>query len=189
MHDCYNDAIAGRIDLDMKSVLATLVLSTALVCAGCSTVYNVQYDYDRDADFSRFQTYHWLSAEESAESSSLDIKRVRKAVDNALASKGLRETSDNPDLLVSGELGAANVVSIKSRGHRQGYGRSSRVSSYNYEEGSLTLSFADGTSKELVWQGTANAEIDQVQTPEKREKLIDEAVTQMLKNFPPPRSK
>ena len=189
MHDCYNDAIAGRIDLDMKSVLAPLVLSMALVCVGCSAVYDVGYDYDRDVDFSRFQTYHWLPAEESADSDSLDIKRVRKAVDNVLASKGLRETSDSPDLLVSEELGAKDVVNIKTRGYRRGYGRSSRVSSYSYEEGSLTLSFADGTSKELVWQGTANAEIDQVQTPEKREKLIDEAVTQILRNFPPPRSR
>ena len=48
------------------------------------------------------------------------------------------------------------------------------------------MNFADAVSKELLWRGTANAEIDQVQTPEKREKLINEAVSQILKNFPPP---
>ena len=170
----------------MKPVLALLVLSTALVSAGCSSVYDVQYDYERDTDFSRFQTYHWLPAGESADSNSLDIKRIRKAVDHVLASKGLTEMSDNPDLLVYEQLGSKDVVNIKSRGFRRGYGRSSRVSSYNYEEGSLTLKFADATSQELVWQGTANAEIDQVRTPEEREKLINEAVTKILKNFPPP---
>jgi hypothetical protein len=169
----------------MKPVLALLVLSTVLVCAGCSAVYDVGYDYEGDTDFSRFQTYRWLPAEESADSDSLIVERIRKAVDNVLSSKGLTEMSGNADLLVYEQLGSKDVVNIKTRGYRRGYGRSSRVSSYNYEEGSLTLNFADATSKELVWQGTANAEIDQVRTPEKREKLINEAVTKILENFPP----
>jgi hypothetical protein len=43
----------------------------------------------------------------------------------------------------------------------------------------------DAESKELIWRGTAKAEIQNVDTPEKREKLINEAVEKILGKYPP----
>jgi hypothetical protein len=63
------------------------------------------------------------------------------------------------------------------------------VSAFQYEEGSLILDFVDPQTKQLIWRGSAKAEVDDVKTPEKREALIDEAVQKILKNFPPPSSK
>jgi len=44
-------------------------------------------------------------------------------------------------------------------------------------------------SKNLIWRGSAKAQTNTVKTPEKREKLITEAVQKILEKFPPPPSK
>ena len=37
----------------------------------------------------------------------------------------------------------------------------------------------------MIWRGVAKADVNEVNTPEKAEKLINEAVQEILKNFPP----
>jgi hypothetical protein len=47
----------------------------------------------------------------------------------------------------------------------------------------------DTKSKKLIWRGSANAEVQNVNTPEKSEKLINAAVKEILKKYPPSSSK
>ena len=54
------------------------------------------------------------------------------------------------------------------------------------EEGTLILDFVDTRSKKMIWRGSANADVSDATTPEKREKIIDDAVENILKYFPPP---
>ena len=63
------------------------------------------------------------------------------------------------------------------------------VSAYEFEEGSLILDFVDPESNKLIWRGSAKAQIDSVDTPEKREKLINAAVNEILGKYPPSSSK
>lgn len=56
---------------------------------------------------------------------------------------------------------------------------------YEYEEGSLILDFVDPKTKNLIWRGSGKAQVDSAMTPESRDKLINEAVAKILKNFPP----
>ena len=70
-------------------------------------------------------------------------------------------------------------------GYWGGYWGPGGTSTYEYEEGSLILDFVDAKSKKLIWRGAAKAEVNRVNTPEKAEKLISEAVQEILKNFPP----
>jgi hypothetical protein len=45
------------------------------------------------------------------------------------------------------------------------------------------LDFVDAKKKELVWRGTASGVID----PGKTAEQINEVITKMLENFPPPK--
>ena len=63
------------------------------------------------------------------------------------------------------------------------------VSEYRYEEGTLILDFMDAKTNKLIWRGAAKAEIDRVNTPGKKDKLIAEAVQKILKSFPPQNEK
>jgi hypothetical protein len=60
------------------------------------------------------------------------------------------------------------------------------INYYQYQEGTLILDFVEPFSKTLIWHGSARVAIDYANTPEKREKLIKEAMQKILQNYPPP---
>jgi hypothetical protein len=130
-----------------------------------------------------------MTVPEKADIDSNIVERVKKAVNAELQAKGLMMTSDNPDFLIAEHHGRKDIK-VDDWGY--GYGHSGMyltggpgVSTSEYEEGSLILDFVDAKSKKMIWRGVAKAEVQNVDTPEKKEKLINEAVQEILKNFPP----
>ena len=180
----------------MRSIKSICILFLLAAAAGCSTVYDVQFDYKQNTDFANLKTYNWLPVPEKTDIDSLDVVRVKKAVNAEMQAKGLRLAS-NPDFLIAEHLGKKEKVSVRDWGYDYGpyagywggYWGPGGVSTFQYEEGSLILDFVDPQTKQLIWRGSAKAEVDDMRTPEKREALIDEAVQKILKNFPPPSSK
>jgi hypothetical protein len=181
----------------MKAIRAIFVLFFIGFTISCSTIYGVQHDYDKQVDFTNLKTYDWMPIPEKAGIDTLSIQRVKKAVNAELKSKGLMKTSDNPDFLIPEHLGKKDKVQVTDWGYGYGpyggywggYWGPGGVSTYEYEEGSLILDFVDAKSEKMIWRGVAKAEIDNANTPEKKEKLTNEAVQEILKNFPPPSSK
>ena len=173
----------------MKAIHAFFVLFLMGFVVSCSTIYGVQYDYDKQADFNSLKTYDWMTVPEKADIDSLKVERVKKAVNAELQAKGLMMTSNNPDFLIAEHLGKKDKVQVTNWGYNYDqYGMDlgpQGVDTYQYEEGSLILDFVDAKSNKMIWRGVAKAEIDNVDTPEKKEKLINEAVQEILKNFPP----
>jgi hypothetical protein len=164
---------------------------------GCSTAYDISYDFDRAADFSGLRTYDWLPEPEKSEMSDLDLRRIQRAVGVALKDKGFIKSTSNPDFLVASHLGTKDKVNASAWGY--GYGPYRRywggywghggVSVYQYEEGTLILDFVLPDSKNLIWRGTAKSVVDNANTPDKRDKLINVAVQKILQQFPPNRRK
>jgi len=181
----------------MRLIKSLCMLVLLVAVAGCSTVYDVQFDYNTKTDFANLKTYNWLAVPDKADIDSLDAMRVQKAVNTEMQAKGLRLTSGIPDFLIAEHLGKKDKVSVRdwgydygpNAGYWGGYWGPGGVSTFQYEEGSLILDFVDPQTKQLIWRGSAKAEVDDVRTPEKREALINEAVQKILKNFPPPSSK
>ena len=177
----------------MKAIHAFLVIFLMGFVVSCSTIYGVQYDYDKQADFKNLKTYDWMTVPEKANIDSLKVERVKKAVNAELQAKGLKMTSNNPDFLIAEHLGKKDKVQVTNWGYD--YGRHDRywgeprgpvgISIHEYEEGSLILDFVDTKSKKMIWRGVAKTEVNNVDTPEKKEKLIGEAVQEILKKFPP----
>jgi len=173
----------------MKAIHAFFVLFLMGFVVSCSTIYGVQYDYDKQADFKSLKTYDWMTVPETANIDILNVERVKKAVNAELQAKGLMMTSNNPDFLIAEHLGKKDKVQVTNWGYNYDqYGMDlgpQGVDTYQYEEGSLILDFVDAKSKKMIWRGVAKAEINNTDTPEKTEKLINEAVQEILKNFPP----
>ncbi len=177
----------------MKTIHEFFILFLMGFVVSCSTIYGVQYDYDKQADFESLKTYDWMTVPEKANINSLNVERVKKAVNAELQAKGLMMTSNNPDFLIAEHLGKKDKVQVTNWGYD--YNRFDRywgeypgpvgVSIQEYEEGSLILDFVDAKSKKMIWRGIAKAVVNNVDTLEKKEKLINEAVHEILKNFPP----
>jgi hypothetical protein len=183
----------------MKFINPVFVLLFMCFTVSCATIYDVQYDYDKQANFESLKTYDWMTVPEKADIDSFAVERVKKAVNTELQARGLIMTSNNPDFLIAEHLGKKDKVQVTKLGYdynpyggywegysgpRGGYW-GPRTSTYEYEEGSLILDFVDGKSKKMIWRGAAKAEINTANTPEKREKLINETVQEILKHFPP----
>ena len=177
----------------MKAIKIFLVLFFIGFTVSCASIYDVKYDYDQQANFADLKTFDWMTVPEKANIDSLDVDRVKKAVSAELQAKGLMMNSNNPDFLIAEHLGSKDKVQITNwgydygprRGYRGGYWGPGGTTAYQYEEGSLILDFVDAKSKKMIWRGVAKADINNVDTPEKKEKLINEAVQEILKNFPP----
>jgi len=187
----------GKEGVIMKAIHTFWVLFFIGFTVSCASIYGVQYDYDKQVNFESLKTYDWLPIPEKATMDSLVVNRVKNAVNSELQAKGLTMTSNNPDFFIAEHLGKKDKVKVTNWGYgygsygryRGGYWGPQGVDTYQYEEGSLILDFVDAKSKKMIWRGVAKAQIDDTNTPEKSEKLIDEAVQEILKNFPPPSSK
>jgi hypothetical protein len=172
--------------------------------AGCAT-YTVNYDFDPEADFSRFKTYAW-SPSERLGVGELTAKRLRIAVNGEMATKGFGLDPENPDILVYMSAGKERRVDVEE----WEYGRNERdavggawypgrypfapdgrdrfevrrgVDTYEYEVGTLLIDVIDAHTNELIWRGTASGIVD----PGKTAEQIQDVVARMLVNFPPPK--
>jgi hypothetical protein len=54
-----------------------------------------------------------------------------------------------------------------------------------YDEGTLVLEIVEQESQKLIWSGSATDRVNFSLSPEKEEAEINEAVREILKDFPP----
>jgi len=182
----------------MKVINLILILFFGVVSVNHSKPYDITYNYDKQVDFAKIKTFSWMPVPDKANIDSFAVQRVKNAVNTQLKEKGFTMTSSNPDFLIAEHLGKEDKVQVDSWGYGYGgrgaywgggYGGPAGVSTYEYQEGSLILDFVDAKTKQLIWRGSAKAEVQNIRSPEKSEKVINKAVKMILKKFPPPPSK
>jgi len=166
----------------------------------------VRTDRAPAADFSRYETYAWVSpplgARQAAsqrggmwqsvpsgddrDAASLDAD-VRRAVDHELVRRGYAQAaSADADLIVDYRVGARRKELVdrpgeysryRAEGGRGGWGD---VWIGGYEEGELSVLVADAESRAWVWQGTATAVVN----PSLRAKRLPKAAAGIFEGFP-----
>jgi hypothetical protein len=181
----------NKIIMPLVFILCTITLTTA----GCAT-YTTHFDYDPDVRFAELKNYDWLSPTIRGQTiSELTVKRIKASTERQLIEKGYRMDTVNPDFLIAIHGGREKKVDLIDWGytyrgykhyHYGYYNRSHRIDIYEYQEGTLILDFVDAESRELIWRGSVTRVIDPNATPEKRERVINEAVAKILEKFPPP---
>lgn len=178
----------------MRSLKITTVLVLfILVFTSCSSV-RVATDYDRDVNFTQYQSYAFFKPGiDKAEISDLDKKRILRAIETEMQEKGFTK-SDNPDLLVSIFTKTKENVNIYNNNFAMGYGWGwhpwywgSGFNTVNRTtEGTLYVDLIDADKKELVWQGMGTAAL--AQDVDRKQKRINEIVEEILEKYPPSRN-
>ena len=172
------------------------LLMGVMLGVACSTV-SVSYDYDQDADFTKYQTYAWMpepqaspaDARAALQRNQLLDKRIQSAVNAQLPGKGLRLDADAPDLLLVYHTGVEEKVHVTDSGHR--FGRRYRgwggrnVTVTQYQEGTLIIDLVDARTNQLVFRTTGQAVLKDSPTPEEMDEQVKEAVTKMFEGYPP----
>jgi hypothetical protein len=195
-------------DSQLGNFTRTIVIVMAALVAGCSTI-ETSYDFDPKAKFTGLKTYKWLdkpqklTGDPRIDGNTILANRIHEAVDTELAARGFRKVSSDPDFLVAYHVSLDKRRSVQTLnsyygygpGWGYGYGASYRPGYwggapetyvYEYEEGTLILDIVNPENKELIWRGSAQDEVNFKSTPEKDQTQLNEAVQQMLENFPPP---
>lgn len=180
-------------------LMVCLWLATAL--SGCASV-RVNQDYDVASDFSQFQTFGWAS---EAQPKTGDIRtdnplldaRIRKAVEQALAGKGLRQVNnETPDFTAAYRLAVQSKIesSPVSIGVGTGFGIGSGsyggigVGTSNvesYDEGLLIIDFTDTNNGDLIWRGTGSMRLARHSDPQKTTEDVNRLVDKILAQYPP----
>jgi hypothetical protein len=150
---------------------------------------SVSYDYDRSANFSKFRTYAWARGTELGDE--LNHKRVVLAIDAQLAAKGMSrvEGEQNPDVLVAYHVGFDENLQIN--GFRTGFGGprfgnvSGTATTKKIVSGTLVVDMMDAKTRNIVWRGFAERDLNPTAKPEKRDKNIAKATAKIFKNYPP----
>ncbi len=186
-----------------RPVFFGLVVALLFLSSGCSTL-SVNTDYNPAYDFSALKSYAWLnngqiSSSDARVNNALIVDRVRKAVEQTLATRGYVKTdSASADFIVSW-LGAIDkklqVDTIDHFYSPYGYGSLYRapalggsmptVRTYEYEVGTLIIDILDPDQHKLIWRGTGEDRLKGNKKPEEVTKGIDEAVAAIMKDFPP----
>lgn len=178
-----------------------LLWMIALLSLGIGSAWaqDVRYNFDKDADFSKFKTYKWVELKDAAKVDDILDKNIRAAIDADLATKGLTKTDgDSADLFIGYQAGINKEKQFTSYSSDWGYGGgwyrggwygpSSSMTTGQTSTiyiGQLAVDMYDSTNKDLVWRGVASKTIDAKAKPEKQQKNLGKAVAKLLKNYPP----
>ena len=167
----------------------------ALTClAIVAFAQDVQYDYDRSANFTGYKTYQWVDKPVDVGDQLLD-RDIKRAVDEQLAGKGLRRVESGGDLLVGYQAGISQEKQFDSFGSG-GWGGwpgpfgpgdwgITRVTSSTIEIGKLTIGLFDPAIKQLVWRGSASKTLNISKDPGKNYRNLEKAMAKLFRNYPP----
>jgi len=168
--------------------LVFITLIAAILLAGCSTI-SVTQDYDPVYDFSKLKTFGFLPIPKEAGIDQLNANRFGDAIRNELTAKGFT-TSEKADFSLALLFGKQTKTNISTYGYGYGpywgrYGGTGNIDVSQYDEGTLIIDVIDMNKKELVWRGTGKGVTDPNATVEERTANINNAVAQILAQFPP----
>jgi len=182
----------------MKKII--LLTFTAFFILSCNTV-KVVTDYDTAIDFNQYKTFaFYKTGIDKADISSLDKKRILRAIEAELLAQGFVK-SENPDMLVSIFTKSRRNVNVSQNnnfGWGWGFGwgwnpwmwngMNNNINVNEYTEGTLFIDFIDKNRKELVWQGIGTGAL-RIQNIEKKEERIKLFVKEIISRFPPGKEK
>lgn len=185
----------------MISRIFSLLLFSSLFI-GCSST-KITSDYDKEADFSKYQDFNYLGwAKESDQLlNDLDRKRIEDAIGKEFARRGVKfvEPSD-ADAMVSLFIVVDQKTSTTAytdhyggMGGGYGYGgypswgwgggmSTTRYQEHDYLVGTLVVDVFDADTKKLVWQGVSSGTINE--NPKNREDRINKSARAIMDKYP-----
>ena|ERR1051326_7442452 len=184
----------------MKRAFSLPVL-TILLALASAAAQDVRFNFDKDADFSKFKTYKWVVLKNAAKLDTLLDKQIKDAIDQELAKKGLTKVDDDSANLFIGYQGAVGQEKqFTSYSSDWGYGggwyrggwygpmggtSTTTGQTSTIYKGQLALDMYDSANHTLVWRGVASKTLDPKAKPDKQQKNLQKTVSKLLKNYPP----
>jgi hypothetical protein len=167
-------------------------LISSILIFGCTSMVQVDTDYDPEHDFANYRSYAWH--DKVVAPGQVVEKRIRHAIEAAFIAQGYsRVASGNAaDFLVSFTAVAEQAIRPDTISTGMGYrqrGWGSGTSTYSgfreYTRGTLIIDIIEPDSKSLLWRGVSSAALYPSSSEEEKNQLVNETVTAILDKFPP----
>lgn len=168
-------------------------LAAALLLGGCGP--NIQTESDPKADLTGYETFSWASPEKQEVrdpilDSELLAKKVKRAVEQSLVSRGFTPSETNPDFYVT--YHTASKEKLRSSGFdvgigysrfdpRWGYSAVFGPPADSYEQAILIIDVIDAKTDTLVWRGWESGRLSRERFSED---AVGRAVDDILSRFP-----
>jgi hypothetical protein len=200
-----------RFASQLTALLFVMSLSVASLC-GCATATKISVSsiHDQDAVFTDLETYDWMpeprerTDDPRIEDEALNT-RIRTTVEAQLTVNGFRKrTSGEPDFYIGYHAALDDRLDIEDINAYYNYAAAPGMSTglhtavaggwvyagsntkvREYAIGTLVLDIVEPGTRNLLWRGTAQAEIEKKDSADKREQRLKTAVRMMLSGFPP----
>lgn len=177
----------------MKKYIFLLLASATLGLSSCSP-FQVKSDYAETANFTAYHTYKLRI--DDLKLNDIDKDRVLNEVSKQLQAKGLNP-AENPDLIINVKANHKKIEDISVQrpfgisgwggSYGWGVGMSRTWGASNYNSGSLMIDLIDAKTNKLVWQGSGSGIA--VDSPKSKQQEIPAIVAEIMKNYPPQRTK
>ncbi|CCQ12245.1 hypothetical protein PALB_31460 [Pseudoalteromonas luteoviolacea B = ATCC 29581] len=178
----------------MKHLFAFFMFAFLVGCA-----QTPDWDYDKTIQFNNYKTFSFApnseldASNEAYQVNGLMEKRLRGAIETNLVKQGFNLAgTDSADVLVKYHVNvdkkiAQETLNTMYHAHWNywGWGVQSQTTTHEYEVGTVIIDVIDNKAQQLVWRGVKEGRLKKNQTPEQREKTVNETVQAILLNFPP----
>ena len=164
----------------------------ALMVTGMAFGQQVTFNFDRSTDFTKFKTYKWVAITGAKHPDQITDGNITSIIDGVLAAKGfVKKDADPVDLFVGYGTTVDQEKQIVGYGGGMGFrfGGMGMAETSTINNGTILLDAYNPTGKLLVWRGTATETLDPSSNADKNFSKLKTALTKLLKNFPPPKTK
>ena len=156
----------------------------------CNAV-KVNYDYDKEIDFSAYTTYNYYPDMQTG-LSELDTKRLLDAVDAEMTAKGIKLTEE-PDFFINIESSSSQRpqnnsvgVGLGGGGRSVGGGLSVGIPVGGPKlQRQIQFDFVDNEKDKLFWQAESQSSFKENLSPQEREEKLKALTVKVFAKYPP----
>lgn len=171
--------------------MKTLYLIVLFLCMISCGATRVNYDYDKETDFSAYTTYNYFGDMVTG-LSDFDERRLMDAMESTLKSKGLL-FSEEPDMLINiqsaviqGQANNAVGVGLGGGGGAIGGGVSVGIPVGRPNElRTITIDFVDAARDILLWQAVSESAFREGDTPIVKQQKMQALIAKIFAKYPP----
>jgi hypothetical protein len=184
------ERVGGTRSMKILSVAITLALLTCALGLEAQTVSKgptVNAEYDRNKDFEVFKSYDWMKSQEPAPSMANHI-RLTRAIQKEMEDLGISADTANPSLRILYRVSTRKRVEATGSQKREtSWDPTNITTGFTFGKGSsqdvgtLVIELYDAATNALVWKCTTTQALG---TPDKAEKIINEAVKRAFTKYP-----
>ncbi|NNF27946.1 MAG: DUF4136 domain-containing protein [Gemmatimonadetes bacterium] len=171
-----------------------VLLSVVAGLTACGVGIRAGADHREGLDLTPYHTFEWGEADDlptgdpRLDHNPFFLERLHEAIENELAARGVRRVASGADLMVHHHASVRDRVAVYEVDRQAGYdvGRPLEGSEVvQYQEGTFLVDVADAETREILWRGWAQADVEAaLDDPSRMRSLVAEAVAQMFEAFP-----